>query len=108
MNKKILAETSTTKFRQPEEDDFVLHKAFLEEVLDPDFGLLDKLLEIGTLSFREIVDIKSKDTFYKRNSELLDLICKKKKSDCLVNALTDTNQSHVVNYLIGDGGESTA
>lgn len=102
---EILAENSTMIFRKPEEDAFVRHREFLEEVIDPDFGLLDKLLETCTLSWREIADIKTKDTFYKRNSELLDLISRKKKYDRLINALTNTNQSHVVKYINADGGE---
>lgn len=103
---EMLPESSSAIFPKPsEEDALVRHKEFLEEIIDSDFGLLDKLLQTGTLSWREIADIKAKDTFYRRNYELLDLISEKNKYDCLISALIDTNQLHVVNYLNGDGGE---
>lgn len=81
------------------------HRELLEERIDPDHGLLDALLTSGTLSRKEILEIKDKSPFHKRNSLLLDYILKKGQGDCLIAALRDTEQIHIANYLNANGGE---
>lgn len=84
---------------------FDQHRGFLEERMDPDSGLLDKLLGNKTLSKIEYDKIKSHQyDFYERNARLLDYISQKNKYDSLIGALRDTRQTHLVNYLIGNGG----
>src|SRR6218665_1025794 len=80
------------------------HRSFLEERMDPDFGLLDKLLGDKTLSKKEYDNIKGHHLFYERNARLLDYISQKNKYDNLLGALSDTHQTHLVNYLMGNGG----
>ena len=86
---------------------FDQHRSFLEERLDPNSGLLDKLLANKTLSKIEYDNIKGRHLYYKRNGRLLDYIKKKKKYDSLIGALKDTGQTHLANYLIGNGGTTS-
>jgi|SRR6218665_2303342 len=72
--------------------------------MDPDSGLLDKLLADKSLSKIDYDDVKDHHPFYRRNARLLDYISQKKKYDNLIDALRDTRQTHLVNYLIGNGG----
>lgn len=72
--------------------------------MDPDSGLLDKLLANETLTNKDIRDIRKYQTFDERNSKLLDYILQKNKVDCLIAALINTKQKHLVNYLAADGG----
>ena len=83
---------------------FEEHGSFLEERIDPDSGLLDKLLAYKTLSKIEYDKIKGHHLFYERNARLLDYISQKKKYDSLIGALRDSRQTHLVNYLIENGG----
>jgi len=82
------------------------HGSFLEERMDPDSGLLDKLLANKTLSKAEYNNIKGHhlSLFYERNTRLLDCINQNKKYDSFIGALRDNCQTHLVNYLIGNGG----
>ena len=83
---------------------FDQHASFLEERMDPDSGLLDKLFGNKTLSKMEYDDIKDHHPFYRRNAWLLDYIEHKRKYDKFIGALKDTRQTHLVNYLIGNRG----
>jgi len=83
---------------------FDQHGSFLEERMDPDSGLLDKLLANRTLSRIEYSNIKGHQSFCERNARLLDYICQTEKYDNLIGALRDTRQTHLVNYLNGNGG----
>jgi len=87
---------------------FDQHGRFLEERMDPDSGLLDKLLANKTLSKTEYDDIKDHHPLYRRNTQLLDFIEQKKNYDSLISALRDTRQTHLINYLIGNGGRPTS
>ena len=82
------------------------HGSFLEERMDPDFGLLDKLLGNKTLSKLEYDKIKGHHLSLssERNARLLDYISQMKKYDNLIGALMDTRQIHLVNYLTSNGG----
>lgn len=81
------------------------HREFLEERMDPDYGLLDKLLAEETVGWREIDDVKSKSSFLQRNQQLLDYILTKEQWDGLTAALRDADQVHIVNYITADGGK---
>lgn len=79
------------------------HSTFLEDLMDPDYGLLDQLLEMGALSRREVHDVKSKRTFERRNAQLVECVSQHKRFGKLVLALRNTNQKHIANYLTSDG-----
>lgn len=82
-----------------------LHREFLEERIDPDSGLLDKLLANRTLSKKEILEIKDKSPFHKRNAQLLDYILVKRQGDRLIATLRDAEQTHIANYLMANAGK---
>lgn len=75
------------------------NREWLEEHIDPNSGLLDKLRASRIFSWREVFLVKLKGSCRKRNSKLLDYVLKKRQGDCLIAALRDNNQLHIVNYL---------
>ena len=88
------------------EEIIVKHRAFLVDRIDPDFGLLDKLLASRTLTREDAQKIKLNiNTTCEKNRILLDLILNNRKANELVSALRDNGQTHLVNYLNADGGK---
>lgn len=81
-----------------------IHRNFLEERIDPDFGLLDKLLSSAVLTRRQIDRIRAQETFQDRNAKLLDCILDGNLYDSLIQSLRDSRQNHIVNYLSRNGG----
>ena len=82
------------------------HREFLVDRIDPEFGLLDKLLSNMTLTRESVHKIKLRDnTAEDKNRILLDVILKNKKANELISALRDSGQIHLVNYLNADGGK---
>ena len=74
--------------------------------IDPDFGLLDKLLASGTLTREAVHKIKlNYNAAEDKNRRLLDLVVENKKANELLSALRDSGQNHLVNYLNADGGK---
>lgn len=73
--------------------------------MDPDFGLVDKIRASGNIGWREIEDVTSEISSWKRNSKLLAYILEKDQSDCLIAALRDADQMHIVNYLTANGSK---
>src|SRR6218665_2219640 len=82
------------------------HRRFLVDRIDPDFGLLDKLLASDTLTREDVHKIKLiNNTTEDKNRILLDVILKDKKANDLVSALRDSGQPHLANYINADGGK---
>src|SRR6218665_1467360 len=83
------------------------HKALLKDRLqDTEFGILDKLLANGGLTHQETTAIHNCSTDpYVRNDMLIEEVLKKDIVPRFINALLDTDQKHLVNYLKGDGGQ---
>lgn len=73
--------------------------------MDPDHGLLNKLQIRSNLSLEKIEDVKSKETFTKRNAKLLSYILNDGHFGDLIEALKDADQSHLANYLESSGSE---
>lgn len=73
--------------------------------MDPDFGLLDKLLSDGTIGWKDVDKVKNISSLCKRNGQLLDYILTKDQCDGLIAALRDGDQLHLVNYLTASGGK---
>ena len=80
------------------------HRTILEDLMDPDYGLLDQLLEIGALSRREVHEVKSERTFERRNTQIIEYVSANKCFEKLIRTLRNTNQKHIANYLTSDGG----
>jgi len=77
----------------------------LADFIDPDFGLLDRLLCLNVLTPREVADVRSERTVYRRNDALLELLTSEDKCVKFLQALQRTGQQHVVNYVTQNGGQ---
>jgi len=80
-------------------------KSDLADVIEPDFGLLDQLLSLEVLTRRQLAEVRSERTVYKRNDALLDLLVSEDQCDKFFSALQQTNQQHVVNMITENGGQ---
>src|SRR6218665_2269101 len=80
-----------------------IHKLLVERI-NPDFGILDKLLASKALSRVEIAEVKKLSTPHEKNSRLLELVTENEKLKEFFNALKDTHQEHLVNYVTAKGG----
>jgi len=81
-------------------------KARLSDFIEPDFGLLDELLRLQVLSRREIAEVRSERTVYKRNDALLDLLLSEDQCGGFLTALQRTGQQHAVNFITENGGRN--
>ena len=79
-------------------------KLRLGDFVDPDFGILDELLTLGVLTRREISDVRSERTVYRRNDAMIDLLTSEDQCVKFLKALQRTGQQHVVNYIEQNGG----
>jgi len=78
----------------------------LADIIEPDFGLLDKLLKLDVLSRRQYNKIRSGDkAAYERSDAVLDLLTTEDKCDKFLKALQQTEQQHVTNFITQNGGE---
>jgi len=77
----------------------------LANFIDPDFELLDHLLRLNVLTPREVADVRSERTVYRRNDALLQLLTSEDKCVNFLQALQRTGQQHVVNYVTQNGGQ---
>jgi len=77
----------------------------LSDIIEPDFGLLDHLITLHVLTFRQLEDVQSERTVYRRNDALLDLLTSEEQHNKLLTALQRTRQQHVVNFIKGNGGQ---
>lgn len=77
----------------------------LIEIMDSEFGLLDKLLKSKSLTRSEIAKINAEATMSSRNEILLNHIFQKGKEQDLIAALLESGQKHVVNWIRGNGGK---
>ena len=78
----------------------------LREMIDPDFGLPEILMERGVLTDADRQTVKHKPNLQERNDELLNLVLPKGDTADLqfIDCLSKTDQHHVINYIISDGG----
>ena len=80
-------------------------KSSLPNFIDPDFGLLDHLRSLHALTPRQIADIRSERTVYRRNDVVLDLLTSEDQCDKFLTALQRTGQQHVVNFITHNRGQ---
>jgi len=74
------------------------------DFIEPDFELLDYLLGLDVLNYRQIPDIRSERTVFRRNDALLDLLTSEEQCVKFLYALQGTDQQHVVNFITQNGG----
>ncbi len=81
-------------------------KEDLKEIMEPDYGLLDHLISLGVLTYRECSKVRSETDVYDRLDRLLDLMVTKSEEQCrdFLLALKETDQQHVVKYIQQQGG----
>lgn len=80
------------------------YRDYLSERIDPD-TVLDCLLAKAILSKKEVDEVKSRPTICQKNERLLDYIIEKDNGAEFINALRDSIQQHLANYLLNDGGK---
>ena len=79
----------------------------LSELIEPDFGLLNQLVSFQVLTRREVADVRSEKTVFRRCDALLDLLSSDVQCRKFVIALQRTNQQHIVNFIVCNGGQKT-
>jgi len=80
-------------------------KSVLSYFIEPDFGLRDHLLGLHVLNLRQLTDIRSERTVFRRNDALLDLLTTEDQCVKFLKALQRTDQQHVVNFIKENGGQ---
>lgn len=80
------------------------YRDFLKRRMDPD-KVLDWLMAKTILCHEEVDEVKSRSTNSQKNEKLLDYIVEKDEMEEFINALRDTFQQHLANYLLNDGGK---
>jgi len=78
-------------------------KSSLADFIEPNFGLLDHLLSDEALNRRQIAVVHSKRTVYERNDALLELLTSEDQCSKFLEALQQTGQQHVVNFITQNG-----
>jgi len=82
-------------------------KSQLTDFIEPDFGLLDRLLSLEVLTRRQYDKIRAGDKAkYERNEALLDLMSSDEQCDKFLKVLERTGQQHVVNFITQNGGQN--
>jgi len=80
-------------------------KSSLAYFTEPDFELLDHLLRLDVLDLRQLTDIHSERTAFRRDDALLDLLTSEDQCVKFLHALQLTDQQHVVNFVKENGGQ---
>jgi len=75
------------------------------DFIEPDFELLDHLLRLDVLNYRQLDDIRSERTVFRRNGALLDLVTSEDQCVKFLHALKLTGQQHVVYFIKENGGQ---
>ena len=83
-------------------------KSALTNIVEPDFGLLDELYRLDTLSRPEVADVRSERTLYRRNAALLDLLTTENQCVNFLEALERTGQQHIKNFITVNGGQKNS
>jgi len=79
-------------------------KHCLSEFIEPDFGLLNQLLNNEVLNSRQCAKIRKKETVFDRNDVLLELLVSEEQCRKFLDALERTDQQHVANFIRHNGG----
>ena len=79
-------------------------KSALENIVEPNFGLLDHLLSLEVLTRPQLAHVRSKKTVYTRNEAMLDLLVTEDQCCGFLKALQQTDQQHVINFIEANGG----
>lgn len=78
-----------------------LRQKIIEKYLDPDSGLLDKMLGCGILTWEEFDDIATRGSQRSKNEQLLKLILQRNLYERFLSLLKETQHEHLVDYGSG-------
>ena len=82
-------------------------KSQLPDLIEPECGLLDQLVGLEVLSDREYDKICAGDKAkYELNDAVLDRLTSEEQCRKFLQALQDTGQQHVVNFITQNGGQN--
>jgi hypothetical protein len=73
------------------------------DIIEPSDEFLSKLEEKGVLLRRQRDKVLSKETVYEKNEQLFKFLLNDEDRD-LLNALKETGQEFVVNFITANGG----
>jgi len=79
-------------------------KIRLSDFIEPDFGLLEQLLKELVLTRRQCATIRSEKTVFDRNDAILECLASEDQCGKFLEALVQTGQPHVANYIRQNGG----
>jgi len=80
-------------------------KSSLAYFIEPDFELPEHLLKLDVLDLRQLTDIRSERTVFRRNDALLDQLSTEDQCARFLIALQRAGQEHVVNFIKQNGGQ---
>jgi len=81
-------------------------KSRLVDIIEPDFGLLHKLLGLGVLTDRQYADVSSeRGAAYRRSEAVLNMLETEDQCDKFLQALQHTGQQHIFNFVLANGGQ---
>jgi len=80
-------------------------KPSLAEFIQPDFGLLNDLVDMDVVTRRQASSVRSERTVYERNDALLELLTTENQCVKFLDALQLNDQQHVVNFISQNGGQ---
>jgi len=85
-------------------------KERLRDMIDPDFGLPALLMEKDILTDIERRNVGAKGSLQERNDVLLNFMLHKKEAAewLFIDALLETDQEHVWNFIDCEGGKQFA
>ena len=90
------------KRNQPDsENSRTPRQKIIEKYLDPDSGLLDKMLGCGFLTYEEFDDVRTTGNKRSKNEKLMNVILKRDMYEQFYNLLNETQQGHLVDYESG-------
>ena len=79
----------------------------LADIIEPDFGLLEELLRLQVLNRRQYNKVRSGDkAAYERSDAVLDLLTTEDHCVKFLEALRQTEQQHVMNFITQHGGQN--
>jgi len=80
-------------------------KSRLVDFIEPDFGLLDQLLNLEVLTRRQYNEVRyDRRAPHRRSEAILDLLTSEDQCDEFLTALQRTGQQHVINFITQNGG----
>jgi len=80
-------------------------KSRLSDLIQPDFGLMDELFGLEFLTRRQLEDVRSERTIFRRNDAILELVTSNDQCVKFITALQRTGQRHIINFVSLDGGK---